>query len=181
MLKTRVKRLSRETGLLNELRQACKFVSALETPLRPQAEPVLWGLNPRGIYTLDQAFELVKRIDLARALSEGVLAEGWRQIGGAPKEVSAMAVKVVPTATVGCYRCGAPAHRAQECSISQDMVCTSCGKTGHMEVTVGARIGAVGQSRRVAGVAQELGGSQARLRCSCCKHKWPSWQSILQN
>jgi hypothetical protein len=133
MLKARVKRLSRETGLLNELEQARKFVSALEAPLRAQVEPVLWGQSSGGIYTLDQAFEVAKHIDLARALAEGVLAEGWRQTGGAPNEVSAMVVTAGPAATVGCYRYGAPAHRAQECPISRDVLCTSCGKTGHMQ------------------------------------------------
>jgi hypothetical protein len=41
MLKARVKRLSRETGLLNELEHARKFVCALEALLRAQVEPVL--------------------------------------------------------------------------------------------------------------------------------------------
>jgi hypothetical protein len=54
-------------------------VSALEALLRAQVEPVLWGQSPGGIYTLDQAFKVAERIDLARALSEGVLAEGRRQ------------------------------------------------------------------------------------------------------
>jgi hypothetical protein len=132
MLKARVKRLSRETGLLNELEQARKFVSALEAPLRAQVEPVLWGQSPGGIYTLDQAFEVAERIDLARALSEGLLAEGRRQTGGTPREVTAMAVTAGPAATVGCYRCGAHAHRAQECPVSRNVMCTGCGKTGHM-------------------------------------------------
>jgi hypothetical protein len=108
-------------------------LSALEAPLRTQVEPVLWEQSPRGIHTLDQAFEVAERIDLARALSEGVLAEGRRQTGGTSKEVTAMAVTGGPAATVGCYRCGAHAHRAQECPISRDVVCIGCGKTEHME------------------------------------------------
>jgi hypothetical protein len=62
MLKARVKRLSRETGLLNELEQARKFVKALEAPLRAQVEPVSWGQSPGGIYMSDQAFEVAERI-----------------------------------------------------------------------------------------------------------------------
>jgi hypothetical protein len=141
MLKARVKRLSRETGLLNELEQARKFVSALEAPLRAQVEPVLWGQSPGGIYTLDQALQVAERIDLARALSEGMLAEGRRQTGGTPKEVTAMAVTAGPAATVGCYRCGAHAHCAQECPISRDVVCTGCRKTAHMEAVCWSKDG----------------------------------------
>jgi hypothetical protein len=140
-LKAQVERLSRETGLLSELEQARKSVSALEAPLRAQVEPVLWGQSPGGIYMLDQAFEVAERIDLARVLLEGVLAEGRRQTGGAPKEVSAMAVTPGPAATVGCYRCGAHAHRAHECRIGQDVVCIGCGKTGHMEAVCWSKDG----------------------------------------
>jgi hypothetical protein len=101
----------------------------------------VWRQSPGGIYTLDQAFKVAERIDLARALSEGVLAKGRRQTGGTPKKVTAMAVTARPVTTVGCYRCGAHAHCAQECPISRYVVCTGCGKTGHMEAVCWSKDG----------------------------------------
>jgi hypothetical protein len=177
-----VKRLSRETRLLNDLEQTRKFLSALEAPLRAQVEPVLWGQSLGRIYTLDQAFKVAKRIDLARALLEGVLAEGRRQTGGTFKEVTAMAVTARPAATVECYRCGTHAHRAQECPISRDVVCTGCGKTGHMEAVCWSKDG----QRRPEWAGRRGGtgagaGEPGELKLQSLQHRWPSWRSSSQS
>ena len=68
MLKGRLKRLSKETGLLNAQEHARTFVKALPRWLREQVEPVLFAQSPGGVYTLDKAFEMIaERIDLASA------------------------------------------------------------------------------------------------------------------
>jgi hypothetical protein len=71
MLKSRLERLSEETGLLNLQEQALKFLKALPQQLRSQVEPALFSESPGGVFSLDRAFEIAERIDLARAFSEG--------------------------------------------------------------------------------------------------------------
>jgi hypothetical protein len=71
MLKARLEQLSEETGLLNGQERAVAFVGALPNALRLQVEPLVWSQSEGGVYTLEQAFQVAERMDLARAFAVG--------------------------------------------------------------------------------------------------------------
>jgi hypothetical protein len=79
MLKGRLERLADETGLLNEREKALAFVRALPGELQKQVTPVLYANSKGGQYTLEEAFEIAEKIDLATAYAEGL--QGWQQGG----------------------------------------------------------------------------------------------------
>ena len=146
MLKGRLKRLSRETGLLNAQEQARSFVKALPRWLREQVEPVLFAQSPGGVYTLEKAFEIAERIDLARAFQDGVPGGESdededvvsEQVGPRANRARAERVRSVRggSASVGggqCFRCGSPDHKAADCTLSRSVRCGDCGKLGHAE------------------------------------------------
>jgi hypothetical protein len=53
------------------------FVGALPDALRLQVEPLVWSQSEGGVYTLEQAFQVVERMNLARAFASGP-AQGRR-------------------------------------------------------------------------------------------------------
>jgi hypothetical protein len=142
MLRSPLEKLCEETGLLTEREKAVKFVKALEPELRAQVRPVLYASSEGGHYTLDQAFSIAEKIDLASAyadkveeVSHGVtlgsedrrVVEDARGFGKRRGAFSAAAdAKGGP-----CYRCGDAHHQARDCHLSRQMVCGVCHKTGH--------------------------------------------------
>jgi hypothetical protein len=80
MLKSRVERLAEDTGLLNGREQAMAFVKALPVELRQRVEPILWANSSAGVYTLEAAFQVAERIELAQAYATGM--QGWADQGG---------------------------------------------------------------------------------------------------
>jgi hypothetical protein len=72
MLKSKVERLTKNTVLLNGREQAMAFVKALPTELRRRVEPNLWANSPAKVYTLEAAFEVAERIELAQAYATGM-------------------------------------------------------------------------------------------------------------
>jgi hypothetical protein len=67
MLRARLEQLSEETGLLNEQERAVAFVGALPDALRLQVEPLVWLQSEGGVYSLEKAFQVAERMDLAKA------------------------------------------------------------------------------------------------------------------
>jgi hypothetical protein len=130
MLKSRVERLAEETGLLNGREQAMAFVKALPTELRQRVEPVLWAQSPgpSGVYSLDAAFQVAERMELAQAYATGM--QGWTESGGSSeRRVSAM--QAVDETEGPCYKCGEPGHRAAAYTRQDVGRCTACNKKGH--------------------------------------------------
>jgi hypothetical protein len=79
MLKGRLERLADETGLINKREKALAFVRALPGELQRQVTPVLYASSKGGQYTLEEAFEIAEKIDLATAYIEGL--QRWQQGG----------------------------------------------------------------------------------------------------
>jgi hypothetical protein len=131
MLKSRVERLAEETGLLNGREQAMAFVKALLAELRQRVEPVLWAQSPSGVYSLDAAFQVAERIELAQAYAAGM--QGWTESGGSSgRRVSAM--QAVDETEGPCYNCGARSGDNKAAACRQDVGrCTACNKKGHKE------------------------------------------------
>ncbi|GAQ89172.1 hypothetical protein KFL_004940010 [Klebsormidium nitens] len=71
MLRSRLEYLADETGLLNGQEMAIKFVEALPEKLRVRVEPIVYAMGANGVYTLNQAFEVADRLDLATAYADG--------------------------------------------------------------------------------------------------------------
>jgi hypothetical protein len=66
MLKARFKQLSEETGLLNKQERA---VGALPVAFLLQVEPLGWWQSEGGVYSLEKAFQMAERMDLAKAFA----------------------------------------------------------------------------------------------------------------
>jgi hypothetical protein len=81
MLKARLEQLSEKTGLLNEQERAVAFVGALPDALRLQIEPLVWLQSEGGVYSLKKAFQVAKRMDLAKAFAVGRRRGGEEQVG----------------------------------------------------------------------------------------------------
>ena len=137
MLKARLQRLARETGLLNEQDQALTFVKALPRWLRKKTEVMLWASNRGGVYSLNQAFEVAENIDLGQAFSEEPESDDESEEGFERARGAFLGEPVRgAVATVGkgpCYRCGGADHRAQECQLSSKVQCRVCRKTRHAD------------------------------------------------
>jgi hypothetical protein len=71
ILKARLEQLSEETGLLNEQERAVAFVGALLDALRLQVKPLMWSPSEGGVYSLEKAFQVAKRMDLAKPFAMG--------------------------------------------------------------------------------------------------------------
>jgi hypothetical protein len=81
MLKARLEQLSEETGLFNEQERAVAFVGALPDALRLQVEPLVWLQSEGGVYSLEKAFQVAERMDLAKAFAcarAGAESSSWR-------------------------------------------------------------------------------------------------------
>lgn len=137
MLKARLQRLARETGLLNEQDQALAFVKALPKWLRKKTEVILWASNRGGVYSLNQAFEVAENIELGQAFSQEPEPEAEQEqedehpAGAFLGEPVRAAVAVAGRGP--CYRCGAADHIAQDCRLSSKVQCRVCRKTGHAD------------------------------------------------
>jgi hypothetical protein len=80
MLKARLEQLSEETGLLNEQERAVAFIGALPDALCLQVEPLVWSQNEGGVYSLEKAFQVAERMDLAKAFAVGRRRGGEQQL-----------------------------------------------------------------------------------------------------
>jgi hypothetical protein len=78
ILKGRLERSADETGLLNEREKALAFVRALQGELQKHVTPVLYANSKGGQYTLEEAFEIAEKIDLATAYMQRVCKAGSR-------------------------------------------------------------------------------------------------------
>ena len=132
MLRSRLEYLAEETGLLNNQEQAMKFVEALPQKLHEQVTPILYSKGQNGVYTLDQAFEVADRLDLATAYASG-------RKGQLSKDEDEYATKAVTTnakatalGKISCFRCGREGHGISECQMKPDVICSVCQKKGHM-------------------------------------------------
>jgi hypothetical protein len=80
MLKGRLEQLADETGLLSKREKALAFVRAQPREFQKQVMSVLCANSKGGQNTLEEAFEIAKKIiDLATLYAEGL--QGWRQGG----------------------------------------------------------------------------------------------------
>jgi hypothetical protein len=105
------------------------FVKALPTKLRQRVERVLWAQSSSGVYSLDAAFQVAERIELAQAYAAGM--QGWTELGGSSGR-RVLAMQAVDEAEGPCYKCRKPGHKAASCR--QDVGrCTACNKKGHKE------------------------------------------------
>jgi hypothetical protein len=103
---------------------------------------VLYANSKKGQYTLEEAFEIAEKIDLATAYAEGL--QGWQQGGtsavgerrggGEPRGFARARVAAAAADMRGgpCYRCGAADHMAKECHLGSKVTCGVCHKAGHM-------------------------------------------------
>jgi hypothetical protein len=80
MLKARPEQLSEETGVLNEQERAVAFVGALLDALRLQVKPLVWSQSEGGVYSLEKAFQVAERMDLAKAFAVGRRRGGEQQL-----------------------------------------------------------------------------------------------------
>jgi hypothetical protein len=129
MLKGRLERLADETCLLNEREKVLAFVRALPRELQKQVMPVLYASSKGGQYTLEEAFEISEKIDLATTYAEGL--QGWQQGGTSAADErrgveesrglvrTRMAVAAADMGGGPCYRCGAADHMAKECHLRE--------------------------------------------------------------
>jgi hypothetical protein len=121
MLKARLERLAEKTGLDNAHENAVCFVKALPAELRKQVKLVLYVKSDAGHYTLEQAFEVAEKIDLATAYAEEMdngeddettpLARAKRYANIEGSERARMTVAAASSAGKPCYRCGEPDHQ----------------------------------------------------------------------
>jgi hypothetical protein len=127
-----MEQLSEETGLLNEQECAVAFVEALLDALRLQVEPLVWSQSEGGMYSLEKAFQVAERMDLAKAFAMGRRRGGEQQL-----EVVAAATGagIITYATdrppSACYRCGQHKHKADACALPQTVVYETCSKERH--------------------------------------------------
>jgi hypothetical protein len=142
MLKARLEQLSEETGLLNKQERAIAFVGALPDALRSQVEPLVWSQSEGGVYSLEKAFQVAERMDLAKAF-----AMGRRRGDEQHLEVVAAATGAGIT-TYGadrtppaCYRCGQHGHKADTCALPRTVVCGTCSKEGHAAAACWQKMG----------------------------------------
>jgi hypothetical protein len=95
--------LSEETKLLNGQERAVAFVGALPDALCLQVEPSMWSQGEEGMYTLEQAFQVAERMDLARALAVGRRRSGEQQ--QTQLEAATTGVSIINTQLTGpCLR-----------------------------------------------------------------------------
>jgi hypothetical protein len=127
MLKSRVERLAEDTGLLNGRKQAMAFVKALPVKLRERVEPILWANSPAGVHTLEAAFQVAERIELAQAYATGM--QGWADQRGSSTQ-RGVAMQTAAEDDGLCFRCGEAGHQAANCK-GRVGRCSECGKPGH--------------------------------------------------
>jgi hypothetical protein len=118
MLKARLEQLSEETGLLNGQERAVAFVGALPDASRLQVEPLVWSESEGGVYTLEQAFQVAERMDLARAFGVGRRSGGEQQLEVVAAAIGAGIITyAADRALPACYRCGQHGHKADACAL----------------------------------------------------------------
>jgi hypothetical protein len=122
-----------------------KFRKALPQQLRSQVEPTLFSESPGGVFSLDRAFEIAERIDLARAFSEGLEGaqeETVAQVAPVTRGVSTVVRGGAAAAVASgaqCFRCEEDDHVAAECPVSRTVKCELCGKHGHVKAACWGR------------------------------------------
>ena len=131
MLHSRLEYLADETGLLNSQEMAIKFVEALPEKLRVRVEPIVYSMGANGVYTLDQAFKVADRQDLATAYADGRRGKTKEDTSTDSYGVSEADAKAFQDGRI-CFRCGREGHVLSECQVKADVQCSVCQKKGHM-------------------------------------------------
>jgi hypothetical protein len=132
MLKARLEQLSEETGLLNEQERAVAFVGALPNAFRLQVEPLVWSQSEGGVYSLEKAFQVAERMDLAKAFAVGRRRGGEQQLEVVAAATGAGIITyAADRAPPACYRCGQHGHKADARALPRTVVCETCSKKGH--------------------------------------------------
>jgi hypothetical protein len=132
MLKARLEQLSEETGLLNEQERAIAFVGPLPDALRLQVEPLVWSQSEGGMYSLEKAFHVAERMDLAKAFAMGRRRGGEQQLEAVAAATGAsIIIYAADRAPPACYRCGQRWHKADACALPRTVVCETCSKERH--------------------------------------------------